>query len=338
MFWCLQCFDTVGWVAGRHPACKKLNGRVLAWLSVWSDVQICIWPSWCHCHSLSLASVISRLVLPFWYWLTWVIPDKGPLNGCVCDPSIKKDSLYIGIIQPMLVLKKFKLCCCCTCIHYSAAGDVARASERSADTHRTDAAGRRGRRFGCWFIQTRQHPHPNVSADGCRVCRATACRGSGTAPRKHRSDVVGRTSAAAARRRWTRAATTWRRLRMLSLSTLWHGGRWRQQSTSNDTRDQRTALVPDKCRCSRRPEKSHAAQLRVDSKLILRDCQTYISVEDFLEFLVAGWWFARPVNNFSPFLWLCRLPTVFSCFLFLFFFCFQCYDAVGWAVGRASGL
>jgi len=31
-------------------------------------VQTCIWPS---------------LVLPFWYWLTWVVPEKGPLNGCV---------------------------------------------------------------------------------------------------------------------------------------------------------------------------------------------------------------------------------------------------------------
>ena len=43
-----------------------------------------MWPSWCHCHSLSLASVKSRLVLPFWYRLTWVVPEKGPLNGCVC--------------------------------------------------------------------------------------------------------------------------------------------------------------------------------------------------------------------------------------------------------------
>ena len=60
-----------------HPACKKLSGGVLAWLFVWSDVQICIWPSWCHCHSLSLASVKSRLVLPFWYRLTWVVPEKG---------------------------------------------------------------------------------------------------------------------------------------------------------------------------------------------------------------------------------------------------------------------
>ena len=33
---------------------------------------------------LSLASVKSRLVLPFWYRLTRVVPDKGLLNGCVC--------------------------------------------------------------------------------------------------------------------------------------------------------------------------------------------------------------------------------------------------------------
>jgi len=28
-----------------HPACKKLSVGVLAWLSVWSDVRICVWPS-----------------------------------------------------------------------------------------------------------------------------------------------------------------------------------------------------------------------------------------------------------------------------------------------------
>ena len=66
-----------------HLACKKLSGGVLAWLSVWSEVQTCIWPSRCHCHSLSLAAVKSRLVLPFWYELTQVVPDKGPLNGCM---------------------------------------------------------------------------------------------------------------------------------------------------------------------------------------------------------------------------------------------------------------
>jgi len=42
---------------------STLSGGMLAWLSVWGEVQICIWPSWCHCHSLFLASVKSRLVL-----------------------------------------------------------------------------------------------------------------------------------------------------------------------------------------------------------------------------------------------------------------------------------
>ena len=73
------------WLGGRkgiRPV--KMSGGVLAWLSVWGEVQTCIWPSWCHCHSLSLASVKSRLVLPFWYRPTRVVPDKGPLNGCVC--------------------------------------------------------------------------------------------------------------------------------------------------------------------------------------------------------------------------------------------------------------
>ena len=83
-------FSALTLLVGRqegHPACKKLSGGVLAWLSVWSEVQTCICSSWCHCHSLSLASVTSRLVLPFWYWFTWVVLEKGPLYGCVCVNS-----------------------------------------------------------------------------------------------------------------------------------------------------------------------------------------------------------------------------------------------------------
>ena len=30
----------------------------------------------------SLASLKSRLILPFWYWLTQVVLEKRPLNGC----------------------------------------------------------------------------------------------------------------------------------------------------------------------------------------------------------------------------------------------------------------
>jgi len=61
------------WRQEGHLACKSLSGGVLSWLFVWSEVQTCI----CHCHSLSLASVKSRLVLPFWYRLTQVVLDKG---------------------------------------------------------------------------------------------------------------------------------------------------------------------------------------------------------------------------------------------------------------------
>ena len=35
----------LAWWQEGHPACKKLSGGVLAWLSVWSEVQICISPS-----------------------------------------------------------------------------------------------------------------------------------------------------------------------------------------------------------------------------------------------------------------------------------------------------
>ena len=66
----------VGWQEG-HSACKKLSGGVLAWLSVCSEVQTCIRPSWCQCHSLPLASVKSRLVLAFWYRHTRVVRTKG---------------------------------------------------------------------------------------------------------------------------------------------------------------------------------------------------------------------------------------------------------------------
>ena len=85
------------WRQEGHPACKELSGGLLAWLSVRSEVQTCIWLSWYHCHSLSLASVESRLVLPLWYWLRRVVVDKGCVMCCVvgtvvgsCVPSARR--------------------------------------------------------------------------------------------------------------------------------------------------------------------------------------------------------------------------------------------------------
>ena len=71
------------WLGGRkgiRPV-KKLSGGVLAWLSVWSEVQTCIWPSWCQCHSLSLC--FSKIQIRF----TFLVPahpgspGQGPLNA-----------------------------------------------------------------------------------------------------------------------------------------------------------------------------------------------------------------------------------------------------------------
>jgi len=43
-----SAFSALTLLVGRqegHPACKKQSGGVLAWLSVWSKVQTCTWPS-----------------------------------------------------------------------------------------------------------------------------------------------------------------------------------------------------------------------------------------------------------------------------------------------------
>jgi len=61
--WCRCCysvkfkcfaFSALTLLVGRqkgHPACTKLSGKVLAWLSVWSEVQTCIWPLTVSCFS-----------------------------------------------------------------------------------------------------------------------------------------------------------------------------------------------------------------------------------------------------------------------------------------------
>ena len=73
----------VGWQEG-HPACKKLSGGV-------AGVVICVERGG-DLHMAQLMplpltfSCFSKIQigLPFWYRLTRVVPDKGPLNECVC--------------------------------------------------------------------------------------------------------------------------------------------------------------------------------------------------------------------------------------------------------------
>jgi len=52
---------------------------------------------------MSLASVKSRMVLPFWYRLTGVIPEKGPLNGCVFWGAWGRWSRHVTLPRKTLV-------------------------------------------------------------------------------------------------------------------------------------------------------------------------------------------------------------------------------------------
>jgi len=81
---CLQCFDAVGWATGGHPACKKQE-----WWG--AGVDVCLEQD-ADLHMAQLmplpltVSCFSKIQigLPFWCRLTWVVLEKGPLNGCVC--------------------------------------------------------------------------------------------------------------------------------------------------------------------------------------------------------------------------------------------------------------
>ena len=81
---CLQCFDTVGCAAGRASGLQKTEwwgaGMVIC-LEQGADLhmaQLMPLPLTVSCFSKI------QIGLPFCYRLTWVVPDKGPLNVCVC--------------------------------------------------------------------------------------------------------------------------------------------------------------------------------------------------------------------------------------------------------------
>ena len=57
----------------------------------------------------SLVSFKSRLVLPFWYRLTQVVPEKTPLNGCSSILVVffgKPEFLLSSSILPPLILEE----------------------------------------------------------------------------------------------------------------------------------------------------------------------------------------------------------------------------------------
>ena len=91
----LLSFSALTLFVGRqegHPACKKLSGGMLAWLSAWgADLHIAQQMPLTLTISCSSKSrlFLTFLVLPFWYLLTRVDPDIFQTSSktvvCVCD-------------------------------------------------------------------------------------------------------------------------------------------------------------------------------------------------------------------------------------------------------------
>jgi len=79
----LQCFDAVGWAVGRASGLQKTE-----W---WGAGVVIHLERGADLHTAQLmplpltVSSFSKIQIgfAFWYRLTWVVPDKGPLNGCV---------------------------------------------------------------------------------------------------------------------------------------------------------------------------------------------------------------------------------------------------------------
>ena len=72
----VAAFSALTLLVGRqegHPACKKTKW----WGADLHTAQLMPLPLTASCFSKI------QMVLPFWYRLTRVVPNKGPLNGCV---------------------------------------------------------------------------------------------------------------------------------------------------------------------------------------------------------------------------------------------------------------
>jgi len=94
----------------RHPACKKLSGGVLVWLSVWSEVQTCIWP---QLMPLPLTvSCFSKIRIGF----TFLVPAHPGIPGqravkrvcvCVCVMGLESKILNCACVHTVMPEEAF---------------------------------------------------------------------------------------------------------------------------------------------------------------------------------------------------------------------------------------
>ena len=92
-------FSALTLLVGRqegHPACKKLSGGCWRGYLSGARYRLAYGPAVPLPLTVSCFSKI-QIGLPFRYRLTRVVPEKGPLNGCVCvtDSTDSPDCLPI---------------------------------------------------------------------------------------------------------------------------------------------------------------------------------------------------------------------------------------------------
>ena len=87
-------------------------------------MQICIWPSWCHCHSLSLCSSKSRLVLSYSFYFS----DAGSpgLSRTKSKRAVKRPCCVVSVTRQRRGAKSRRVlrarvagggvCCPCNCL------------------------------------------------------------------------------------------------------------------------------------------------------------------------------------------------------------------------------
>ena len=64
---------------------------MLAWLSVWNEVQmICMWSNWCHCHPIISCSIKIQM------GLTYLVPSYP---GCPGQEALKQMSVCMSVTR-----------------------------------------------------------------------------------------------------------------------------------------------------------------------------------------------------------------------------------------------
>jgi len=126
-------FSALTLLVGRQEeACKKLHGRVLVWLSVWSEVQIvCTWSSWCDCipkphHLLLVRRLVTVMTVVCVCVCVGLVHTRSPLT----ERSQSCRPLLSALISASSLSLSLSVCVCISVVHDTA--EVLRFSDNLA--------------------------------------------------------------------------------------------------------------------------------------------------------------------------------------------------------------